>query len=261
MAFANVEIERVGGIVTLWMNRPERRNAFNAELIAELTEALGEAESDDQCRVVVLAGRGASFCAGADLGWMKAYAKAEPEKNLDDARRLAALLRRLAGLRKPTIARVHGPAIGGGMGLAAACDICVATTEAIFATSEVRLGLIPAVIGPYVLRAIGERQASRYMLTGERITGAHAQKLGLVHELAAADALDAAIGEIATALSQGGPEALASAKLLLREIAHRPLDDSLSEDMARRIAEIRAGAEAGEGISAFLEKRAPAWRA
>ncbi|WP_374544798.1 enoyl-CoA hydratase/isomerase family protein [Rhodoblastus sp.] len=261
MAFANVEIERAGGIVTLWMNRPERRNAFNAELIAELTEALGEAESDDQSRVVVLAGRGASFCAGADLGWMKAYAEAEPEKNLDDARRLAALLRKLADLRKPTIARVHGAAIGGGMGLAAACDICVASTDAFFATSEVRIGLIPAVIGPYVLRAIGARQASRYLLTGERIDAAAARELGLVHELAAAEAIDAKVGEIAAALSQGGPEALASAKLLLREIAHRPLDDALSEDMARRIATIRAGAEAGEGISAFLEKRTPGWRA
>ncbi|HUO55800.1 MAG TPA: enoyl-CoA hydratase-related protein [Rhodoblastus sp.] len=260
MAFANVEIERADGIATLWMNRPELRNAFNSELIAELTEALGELAMDDESRVVVLAGRGVSFCAGADLGWMKTCAEADLETNLDDARRLAALLRRLAGLRKPTIARVHGPAIGGGMGLAAACDICIAAADAFFAASEVRLGLIPAVIGPYVLRAIGARQASRYILTGERMSAAQAQQLGLVHEIPSPEAIDAKIGEIAAALLQGGPKALASAKLLLREIAHRPLDESLSEDTARRIAEIRAGAEAREGISAFLEKRPPVWR-
>lgn len=260
MAFANMEIERAGGIARLWMNRPERHNAFGAESIAELTGALGELAQDDQARVVVLAGRGASFCAGADLAWMKAFGEADFERNLEDARRLAELLGRLAELPKPTIARVQGPAIGGGLGLAAACDICVAATGAFFSASEVRLGLIPSVIGPYVLRAIGARQASRFFLTGERIDATQAQKLGLVHEIAPPDSLDAKIGEIAASLLQGGPQALASAKLLLREIAHRPLDDFLSEDTARRIAEIRAGAEAREGVAAFLQKRPPSWR-
>ncbi len=261
MAFAKVEIERAGGIATLWINRPERHNAFDAELIAELTDALGESAWDDQSRVVVLAGRGASFCAGADLAWMKAFGEADFDENLDDARRFANLLRGLATLPKPTIARVHGPAIGGGMGLAAACDICVAAPDAFFATSEVRLGLIPAAIGPYVLRAIGARQASRFFLTGERIAAAQAQQLGLVHEIAPPETLDVKIGEIAAALLHGGPDALAFAKLLLREIAFRPWDDSLSEDTARRMAEIRAGAESREGLSAFLDKRLPAWRA
>jgi methylglutaconyl-CoA hydratase len=261
MAFANVEIEKAGGTATLWMNRPERHNAFDAESIAELTEVLGDLARDDRTRVVVLAGRGASFCAGADLAWMKAFGQADFAENLEDARRLAALLQRLAHLPKPTIARVQGPSIGGGMGLAAACDICVAASDAFFAASEVRLGLIPSVVGPYLLRAIGARQAARYILTGERIGAAQAQELGLVHEIAPPESLDAKIGEIAAALLQGGPDALAAAKLLLREIAHRPLDEFLSEDTARRIAKIRAGAEAREGVAAFLEKRPPAWRA
>jgi methylglutaconyl-CoA hydratase len=258
---ASLEIEKACGVATLWMNRPERHNAFDAALIAELTKTLGELETDETTRVVILAGRGASFCAGADLAWMKACGEADFEQNLDDARRLAELLRRLAQLPKPTIARVQGPAIGGGLGLAAACDICVAATDAFFAASEVRLGLIPSVIGPYLLRAIGARQASRYILTGERIGAAQAQRLGLAHEIAPPETLDAKIEEIATALSRGAPRALASAKLLLREIAHRPPDDALRDDTARRIAEIRAGAEAREGVAAFLEKRPPSWRA
>ncbi len=261
MGYANVEIEKAGGIATLWMNRPERHNAFDAELIAELTEVLGELAQDDRTRVVVLAGRGAGFCAGADLAWMKVFGEADFAENLEDARRLAALLQRLAHLPKPTIARIQGPAIGGGMGLAAACDLCVAASDAFFAASEVRLGLIPSIIGPYLLRAIGARQAARYILTGERIGAAQAHELGLVHEIAPPDSLDAKIGEIAAALLRGGPEALAAAKLLLREIAHRPLDEFLGEDTARRIAKIRAGAEAREGVAAFLAKRPPAWRA
>jgi methylglutaconyl-CoA hydratase len=253
-----IEIEQACGLGFLWMSRPERHNAFDAEGIGEFLRALTELEGDPSCRVVILAGRGASFCAGADLGWMKSLADADAVQNVEDARRLAALLRKLAGLRKPTIARVHGPALGGGLGLAAACDICIATRKASFAMSEVRLGLIPSVIGPYVVRAIGARQASRYALTGERLSAAEAHRIGLVHEIT--DTLDVRTGEITAALMQGGPDALAAAKTLLRDVAHCPIDDRLAEYTARRIADVRAGDEAREGMSAFLEKRPPSWR-
>jgi methylglutaconyl-CoA hydratase len=230
-------------------------------MIADLTKALRALDEEPGARVVVLAGRGLSFCAGADLAWMKAAAEADLATNLDDARRLATLLRTLAELRKPTIARVHGAALGGGLGLAVACDICVASTGAVFAASEVRLGLIPSVISPYLLRALGARQASRYILTGERIAATEAKRLGLVHETASPEALDAQIAEIAAALLQGGPEALASAKALLRDIANLPFNESLAEETARRIAAVRAGAEARAGLAAFLEKRPSPWRA
>ncbi len=164
-----LEIQYAGAVATLWMNRPELHNAFNPQLIADLTAACRALDADHAVRVVILAGRGKSFSAGADLNWMKAAGQASVEENLEDARRLAAMLRTLAELRKPTIARVHGAALGGGLGLAAACDLCVAATGAVFATSEVRFGIIPATIGPYVIRAIGERQAYRYFQTAERI--------------------------------------------------------------------------------------------
>ncbi len=254
-----LEIECETGVATIWMNRPDRHNAFDETLIAELTAACAMVDADDSIRVVVLAGRGKSFSAGADLNWMKRAAGYTVEQNLDDARKLATMLRTLAELRKPTVARVHGAALGGGMGLAAACDICVAATAATFATSEVRFGLIPATIGPYVLRAIGARQASRYFLTAERIDARRAWELGLVHELVEPDALDARVQEISNALLAGGPHAQAAAKDLIRAVAGQPIDDARVEDTARRIAQIRAMPEAKEGLSAFLEKRPPNW--
>ena len=256
---ATLEIERDGPVVTVWMNRPDVHNAFNARLIADLTAACRALDADDAGRVVVLAGRGKSFSAGADLHWMKAAGRASLEENQEDARRLAAMLRALAELSKPTIARVHGAALGGGLGLAAACDLCVAAPEAVFATSEVRLGLLPATIGPYVMRAIGERQASRYFLTAERIDADRARQIGLVHEVVALERLDARIAEWANALLQGGPRAQAASKELIRAIANRPIDAELAEDTARRIAALRATAEAKEGLAAFLEKRPAAW--
>jgi len=254
-----LEIECETGIATIWMNRPDRHNAFDETLIAELTAACAMVDADDSIRVVVLAGRGKSFSAGADLNWMKRAAGYTVEQNLDDARKLATMLRTLAELRKPTVARVHGAALGGGMGLAAACDICVASTAATFATSEVRFGLIPATIGPYVLRAIGARQASRYFLTAERIDARRAWELGLVHDLVEPDALDARVREISNALLAGGPHAQAAAKDLIRAVGNQPIDDARVEDTARRIAQIRAMPEAKEGLSAFLEKRPPNW--
>ncbi|MBK8181764.1 MAG: enoyl-CoA hydratase/isomerase family protein [Candidatus Competibacteraceae bacterium] len=254
-----LQIQRDGETATLWMNRPEVHNAFNAQLIAELTAACDELEADRQVRVVVLAGRGKSFSAGADLNWMKAAGTASVAENRQDAERLAWMLRRLAELRKPTIARVQGAALGGGLGLASACDICVAATVAVFATSEVQLGLAPATISPYVIRAIGERQAYRYFQTAERMTAARAWELGLVHEVVALERLDATIAELAKALLQGGPDAQAASKELIRAVADRPVTDALVADTARRIADLRAMPEAKEGLAAFLERRQPVW--
>jgi methylglutaconyl-CoA hydratase len=257
--FQTLEIERQNSVATIWMNRPDRHNAFDENLIAELTAAFQALETDESVRVAVLAGRGKSFSAGADLNWMKRAAGYTVEQNLADARQLATMLRTLAELRKPTIARVHGAALGGGMGLAAACDLCVASTAASFATSEARFGLIPATIGPYVLRAIGARQASRYFLTAERMDARRAWELGLAHELTEPDELDARIRDIVNALVAGGPQAQAAAKDLIRALADRPVDDALVKDTAQRIARIRATPEAKEGLSAFLEKRLPNW--
>ncbi|WP_153163044.1 enoyl-CoA hydratase/isomerase family protein [Zoogloea sp. 1C4] len=259
MHFETLEIIRDGGIATIWMNRPDVHNAFNEALIAELTDACRQLDADDTVRVVVLAGRGKSFSAGADLNWMRRAADASVEANLADARKLAGMLRALAELTKPTIARVQGAALGGGMGLASACDICVASTAASFATSEVKFGIIPSAISPYVLRAIGARQAGRYFQTAERISAAEAKALGLAHEVVAPEELDAKVAAIVAALMQGGPKSQAAAKDLIRAVADQPVSDAVVEDTARRIAELRATPEAKEGLAAFLDKRPAAW--
>lgn len=257
--FATIDLEKRDGIGTLWMNRPELHNAFNPQLIAEIEAGCRQLEADPEVRVVVLAGRGKSFSAGADLAWMKAAGEAGIDDNCRDAEALAGMLRTLAHLSKPTIARVHGAALGGGMGLASACDICVAAEQAVFATTEVRFGIIPAAISPYVLRAIGERQCGRYFLTAERIPAAQALRLGLAHEVVPAETLDDTVNAIAAALIQGGPEAQKAAKALIRAVAHRPVDDGLVIETARRIAHLRASPEAREGLAAFLDKRPPRW--
>ncbi len=257
--FETLEIELKGVVATLWMNRPDVHNAFNAQLIADLTAACRHLDADDAVRVVVLAGRGKSFSAGADLNWMKAAGAASEAENFADAMKLAGMLRTLSEMRKPTIARVHGAALGGGMGLASACDICVAGEKAVFATSEVKFGIIPSAISPYVIRAIGERQAYRYFQTAERISAARAGEIGLAHEVVAGDALDVKVGEIVEALLQGGPKSQAAAKDLIRAVANRPVTDAVVEDTARRISQLRATPEAREGLDAFLEKRPAAW--
>ena len=257
--YETLEILRDGGVATIWMNRPDVHNAFNEQLIAELTAACQALDADDAVRVVVLAGRGKSFSAGADLNWMRRAAEASVEANLADARKLAGMLRSLAEMDKPTIARVHGAALGGGMGLASACDICVAGEGAVFATSEVRFGIIPSAISPYVIRAIGARQAGRYFQTAERISAARARELGLAHEVVASDALDAKVAEIVTALLQGGPRSQGAAKALIRAVADQPVSDALVEDTACRIATLRATPEAQEGLAAFLDKRPASW--
>ena len=257
--FTTLEIELHGPVATIWMNRPDLHNAFDEILIAELTAACVALDDDADVRVVVLAGRGKSFSAGADLNWMKRAASNGLDDNLNDARALAHMLRTLAEMNKPTIARVQGAALGGGMGLAAACDIAVASTKAVFATSEVRFGIIPSAISPYVLRAIGARQAYRYFQSAERIDAVRAREIGLVHETVEPETLDAKVREVAAALLQGGPNAQAAAKDLIRTVDGQPVNDTLVEDTAHRIAHLRATPEAREGIGAFLEKRSPDW--
>jgi len=247
------------GIASVTLNRPRVHNAFDEELISGLTGALRALEGNPEVRVVVLAAEGKSFSAGADLNWMKGMAKATNKKNLEDALGLAALMHTLDSLSKPTIARVQGAAYGGGVGLIAACDIAIASREATFALSEVRLGLIPAVIGPYVIQAMGARRARRYFLTGERFDVAEAYRIGLVHDICEMEDLDARVQLVATQLLMGGPKALAAAKKLIADAALRPLDDELSRDTATRIAELRAGDEGREGVAAFLERRNAAW--
>jgi len=247
------------GVATVTMNRPEVHNAFDDALIAELTAEFRRLDQAPEVRVVVLAASGKSFSAGADLNWMKRMAQYSEADNLRDAVALAGLMRTLHGMRKPTVARVQGAAFGGGVGLVACCDIAVAAVEAQFSLSEVRLGMIPSVISPYVVAAIGERAAHRYFLTAERFGAEEAHRIGLVHEVVAADKLDEAIAGLTRHLLGGGPHAHAAAKKLIADVSRHPLDDALIEDTARRIATIRVSAEGREGIAAFLEKRKPDW--
>ena len=257
--FTTLEIQLNGPVATVWMNRPDLHNAFDETLITELTAAFMALDDDADIRAVVLAGRGKSFSAGADLNWMRRAANNGIDENLNDARALAKMLRTIAEMKKPTIARVQGAALGGGMGLASACDIAVASTKAVFATSEVKFGIIPSAISPYVLRAIGARQAYRYFQSAERIDAAHAREIGLVHEAVEPEQLDAKVQEIVDALLIGGPAAQAAAKALIRAVNNQPINDHVVEDTAHRIAHLRATPEAREGISAFLDKRQPSW--
>ncbi|WP_029002289.1 enoyl-CoA hydratase/isomerase family protein [Azohydromonas australica] len=254
-----LKIEHRGASTWIWMSRPEVHNAFDETLIAELTAAFEALDAEPAVRVIVLAGEGKSFSAGADLNWMQRQGAATLEDNLSDARKLAELFRTISACATPTLARVHGAALGGGMGLASACDICVASTKAQFATSEVRLGLIPAAIGPYVVRAIGERQAYRYFQTAERISAEQAHRIGLAHEVAEPEELDARLQQVVETLLLGGPLAQAAATDLIRAVAHRSVDDEVVKDTALRIATLRATPEAREGLAAFLGKRAPSW--
>lgn len=259
MSYTTIETELKHGVALIWLNRPELRNAMNATLIDELTDAVDRAIDDDAVRAIVLAGRGKAFCAGADLAWMKSGREMTPEESHRDSIRLATLLRRLYESPKPTVARVHGPAFAGGTGLVAACDIAVASTEAKFCLSEVKLGLIPSMISPYVIRSMGAQQARRYFITGEVFDGAEAWRIGFVHELAQAENLDAKVNEVVGHLLMGGPLALGECKQLVRDMAGRPIDDAIAEDTAGRIARVRASDEAQEGIASFFEKRRPAW--
>lgn len=250
---------REGPVAQLRLNRPELHNAFDADLIAAFVAALEQLATDPDVRVVVLAGEGASFSAGADLNWMRGMAAASEAENRDDALALARLMRTLDELPKPTIARVHGPAFGGGVGLVACCDIAIGTPEAKFGLTESKLGLLPAVISPYVIAAIGARQARRWFATAELFDAYEAQRIGLLHDVVNATALDTALQRQIDLLLKAGPIASASAKQLVRRVAAEHDGSRLDADNAALIARLRVSSEGQEGLSAFLGKRKPRW--
>ena len=250
---------REGPVSRLRMNRPELHNAFDAMLIAALTGALEAAGRDDTVRVVVLEGEGPSFSAGADLNWMRGMAAASEDANRDDALALARLMRTLDELPKPTIARVHGAAFGGGVGLVACCDIAIGVPDVKFGLTESKLGLLPAVISPYVIEAIGARQARRWFATAELFSAAEAHRIGLLHDVVNATALDTAVQRQIDCLLKAGPVAAASAKQLVRRVANEVSRDRLDADNAALIAQLRVSPEGQEGLGAFLDKRKPAW--
>ncbi|HVI59824.1 MAG TPA: enoyl-CoA hydratase-related protein [Luteimonas sp.] len=255
----SLQLDRTGPVARLRLHRPELHNAFDDALVAALTAALAGLAADPGVRVVVLEGAGASFSAGADLNWMRGMAAAGERANRDDALALARLMRTLDELPKPTIARVHGAAFGGGVGLVACCDIAIGAEGAKFGLTESRLGLLPAVISPYVIAAIGARQARRWFATAEVFDAAQAQRLGLLHEVVAADALDAAVERQVALLLKTGPLASAQAKALVRDVVWRRDRDAIDAANADLIARLRVSPEGQEGLTAFLEKRPPAW--
>ena len=248
------------GIGQISMNKPSKRNAFDEEMIALLTEKFVEMGENDDVRVVVLRGEGVSFCAGGDINWMRRSADFTYDENVEDARNLGKLLQTINELPKPTIALVHGHAFGGGVGLTAACDIAIAAMDTQFCLSEVRIGLIPSIIAPYVIGAIGERQARRYFLTAERFNGGEARRIGLVHEVVFPHELDKKALEIIRVMLDGAPGAQKMGKELIRDIARKPVSAEMIEMTSKRIAEARASDEGKEGLSAFLNKEDPSWR-
>lgn len=247
-------------VARVFLNRPEVRNAFNETAIAELTRVFAELSLDTGLRAIVLGGHGKAFCAGADLSWMRAMAGYSWEQNQADAARLAQMLWTIYRCPVPVVGRIHGDCYAGGVGLAAVCDVLVAAEGVSFCLSEARLGLLPATIAPYVVKALGEQAARRYFTTAERFDAAQAKALGLVHEVVAADTLDAKVAEIVAALAANGPAAVRACKRLVQDVAGRPIDAALREDTARRIADIRSSTEGREGVQAFLDKREPAWK-
>ena len=259
MNYETLQIAVDGGVGVIWMNRPEVRNAFNETMIAELTQAFRAADADQSVRAVVLAGRGPAFCAGADLNWMKKMSGYSLEENHADAMGLAAMLNTIYMMKKPTVARVHGPAFAGGMGLVAACDIAVAVEEAEFCLSEVKLGLTASTISPYVVAAMGERQARRYFLTAERFSAAEALRIGLVHKLVAIAELDTSVDTLVAHLLAASPAAIAASKELIRSVARGAIEQDMIADTAARIAAARTSPDGKEGIRSFLEKRKPSW--
>jgi methylglutaconyl-CoA hydratase len=246
-------------IATVTLTRPEVRNAFNDDLIAELTEAFTALGTREDVRCVVLAAEGKAFCAGADLNWMRRMADYSRDENLADAGKLAEMLHVLYTCPKPTIARVQGDVYAGGTGLVAACDMAVSSDTAGYCLSEVKLGLIPATISPYVIRAMGARAAHRYALTAERFDAAEALRIGFVHAVVPMDGLDAKVAELSQALVNAGPEAVKACKRLVQDVAGRDIDAALIRTTVEGIADIRASAEGREGVQSFLGKRAPAW--
>ena len=257
--YETLSVDMRESVALVVLSRPEVHNAFNATLIGELTRALQALDRDAAVRAVVLLGEGKSFCAGADLNWMREMAGYGSEENLADAKALAAMLGVLHRLSKPTIARVHGSAFGGGAGLVACCDIAFAAHDTTFSFSEAKLGLIPATIAPYVVEAIGARYARRYFVSAERFSAAEAFRIGLVHDIYPLDEMDARINELLGALLVAGPRAQAESKALIRAVAGAPIDDAMIADTAARVARVRGSDEGKEGVAAFLSKRSPRW--
>ena len=256
-----LDIRRPSAFVAeVYLNRPDVRNAFNDGVIAELTQAFATLGADPELRAILLGGHGKAFCAGADLSWMRAMAGYSWAQNHADANGLAQMLWTVWSCPLPVVGRIHGDCYAGGVGLAAVCDVLVASDATHFCLSEAKLGLLPATIGPYVVKALGEQAARRYFLTAERFSASQAQALGFVHEVVPADALDGKVGEIVAALVANGPAAVKACKQLVKDVADREITPALRDDTARRIADIRASPEGREGVQAFLNKRDPAWR-
>jgi methylglutaconyl-CoA hydratase len=259
MNYETLEVTIAGTLATVTLNRPDVRNAFNEKTINELALAFDELGRNELVRAIVLAANGAAFCAGGDLNWMKAMAGYTHAENNADAMQLAQMLRTIYLCPKPVVAKVHGDCYAGGMGLVAACDVVVTADVANFCLSEVKLGLIPATISPYVIKAMGEQASRRYFLTAERFSAAEAYRIGFAHEVVPADAIDAKVAEIVKALLGNSPNAVKEAKALVRDVAGQPVTDALLADTALRIAHIRASEQGREGVASFLEKRKPAW--
>src|SRR5262245_47129771 len=255
-----LDIRRDGTVARVFLNRPDVRNAFNDAVIAELTAAFRELSADRSLRAIVLGGHGKAFCAGGDLNWMRAMADYSWEQNRADAQALADMLYTLYTCPVPLVGRVHGDCYAGGVGLAAVCDVLVAADGMHFCLSEARLGLLPATIGPYVVRALGEQASRRYFVSAERFSAAEAHRLGFVHELASADTIDDKVNAIVQTLVANGPAAVRASKRLVQDLAGTPLSAELRADTARRIADIRASDEGREGVQSFLNKRKPAWQ-
>lgn len=258
---SNLNLKVEARRATLTLTRPELRNAFNDEVIAELTQAFTELGQREDVRVIVLAAEGPAFCAGADLNWMRRMADYDRAQNLADAARLAEMLRVIHHCPKPVIARVQGDVYAGGMGLVACCDIAISADSAHYCLSETRLGLLPATISPYVLRAMGPRAAQRYCLSAERFDATEALRIGFVHEVVTADRLDERVDAVAQALVNASPAAVRACKRLLQEVAQREIDAALIAQTVEAIADIRASTEGREGVQSFLQKRQPAWLA
>ena len=259
MQYETLTVAIAGKVATVTLNRPDVRNAFNEFTIAELSLAFADLGRDDHIRAIVLAANGPAFCAGADLNWMKKMAGYSHSENADDAEKLAEMLRTIYLCPKPVVAKVQGDCYAGGMGLVAACDIAVTTTTTSFCLSEVRLGLIPATISPYVIKAMGENAARRYFLTAEKFSAQEAHRIGFVHDVVGAESLDAHVDAIVKALVTSSPNAVREAKVLVREVTGKQVDSALVVDTAERIANIRSSDEGREGVASFLEKRKPSW--
>jgi methylglutaconyl-CoA hydratase len=257
--YSHLQIEQRGAVRWVWLNRPDVRNAFNAALIAEISQAFADVEASPETRVVVVAARGPTFCAGADLNYMRAMAGFSHPDNHADALKVARMFQAVHACSRPVLARVQGDAYGGGVGLVAACDIVIASDNVNFGLSEVRLGIVAATISPHLVRAMGARQAARFMLTAEKFTADKARALGLVHECVKARELDYEVDRQAQVLLSSSPAALAATKRLLADVVEAPLDDVLLAATAKCIADARVSPEGREGIAAFLEKRAPGW--